>query len=395
MRTPLIFMGILAACNPKARDTASPAETGDTAPGPWDPAWPITMTVDGEALIEGSFDGVGPIWWVLDTGAARTYVDSSLSTAIQGDVVIGPVSLPDRQVGSTSLAEAEAYIGWDLGGLAGQDFFGTRVVAWDEVAGTAWFPSSLPTEPPPLAVGDPATLPFVLPSSIPVSSVRVRSRDGTTEVPLDVVADSGSGVTILTESIFSQVDDGTLPRLEGYTWATNYGKDAAFATRIPILEAGSDAVVTAEGTWAVVIPDDHHLRTILEAAGVHVEGFLGHPFWRRFVLGVDGPGDRYLLWPSSSGDPLLATEWVRVGFEPSWREGSVQVEMVFSPSDASEQGILPGDRVLSLDGVDTASLTLDDVKRALRGEPGERVTVGLERGEVDLRVEDLLPALDP
>ncbi len=386
----LIFVGC-----PKPDDTAPP-DTGptDTAlPGPWDSPWPVEIAVDGQPLIEGSYAGIGPIWWVIDTGAARTYVDSALTDIATGDVVVGPVELSEVQVGNTDLSEAEAFIGWDLGGLAGQNVFDDRFVAVDYQQSQAHFLDVIPEEPPPgtgtSGVGE---LPYELPSSIPVSAVTVT---GSSSMEIELVADTGSGVSIITESAFAAIDDGSLPRLGGYIWASNYGSDDCFVTRIPSLAAGG---AVAEGTWTVVAPDDHHLAVILEASGISSHGFLGYPFYRRFVTGVDGHARAYRFWPYDSLVHIDEHEWHRAGIEPSWRDGGFQVEMVFSPSSASDQGVEPGDVIVGVSGLDLATATADEVKLALRGPVGDSVAVDLSRGggtpySVELEFQDLLPEI--
>ncbi len=374
--------------------------TGDddtTEPGPWDGGEEIVVTVDGQAMIEGSFDGQGPIWWALDTGAARTYVDEDLTGTgnnVIGDVVIGPLEFEDKQVGSVELDDAEAFIGWDLGGLAGQDVFEGRFVALDYAGLQAHFLDELPDEGPPCCdTAAPATSAYDLPSSIPVMSAELSGAGGA--VQIDLIADTGSGVTILLESVFDAIDDGTLPRVEGYVWGTNYGFDDGFLTRVPVIAAGEGDRVEVAHSWAVVIPDDNHLWALLEGNGIFADGFLGYPFYRRFVVGVDGHEDRYLWWPYPGDDHIDPREWTRVGIEPTWRDGGFTVEMLYRPSDAQTQGVQIGDRITAVDGTDLAGSTLDDLKHLLRGDPGDTRTLDLERGDQGLQVvvtvDDLLP----
>lgn len=59
------------------------------------------------------------------------------------------------------------------------------------------------------------------------------------------------------------------------------------------------------------------------------------------------------------------------------------VPTVLSPSrksPAEKAGVLPGDRILRIDGVPVAGMTSKSVALRLAGEKGSRVTVGLERG---------------
>ncbi|MDP7115296.1 MAG: PDZ domain-containing protein, partial [Myxococcota bacterium] len=240
---------------------------------------------------------------------------------------------------------------------------------------------------------EPSTSVYSLPSSIPVMEASVSGPGG--QADIDLIADTGSGVTLLLESVFDAIDDGSLLRLEGYIWGTNYGFDDGFLTRIPTLSAGDGAAADVAYSWAVVIPDDNHLWALLEGNGIFADGFLGYPFYRRFVVGVDGHEDRYLWWPYEGDDHVDPQEWTRIGVEPTWRDGGFTVEMLYRPSDAEDQGIEVGDRITAIDGTDLTGSTLDDLKHLLRGDVGDTRVLDLQRGDLDIQftvsIDDLLP----
>jgi hypothetical protein len=370
------------------------------AADPWGEGWPAAQPVDGQLLVEGTYNGGSPLWWVLDTGAARTFIDSDVTgvtTTVVADLAIGPLEFKKKQATSVELDEAEAFIGWDLGGLAGQDIFAKRFIALDYARSKAFFFDTVPESPPlGTAQAEPMRLHYDLPSSIPVVTAVL---SGQTEVTVQLIADTGSGVTIITEDAFYQLDDGTLPRLKGYVWATNYGTDLSFVTRIPEIQAGEDGGGKAAWTWAVVVPTDNHLFPLLRGNGIEAQGFLGYPFYRNFLVGVDGATQTYLWWEYENKGHLDANEWNRVGIEPTWRDGAFFVEMVYSPSDAETQAISTGDRILAVDGDPVDGMTLDDLKRRLRGVPGTTVVLSLERdgseSEAGVLIEDLLPQSVP
>jgi len=389
-------------------------DAADAEIGPWGVGWPAVLTVDGQLLVDGYFNELGPLWWVLDTGAARTFADtdvSGTSNPVIADIVIGPVQLNDKQVASADLGEAEAFIGWDLGGLAGQDLFSKRFIALDYKAPRAFFFDSLPSDAPDgVTEKSPAEMPYDLPSSIPVVTAFL---GGAETVEARLIADTGSGVTIITEDLFDKIDDGTLRRLYGYVWATNYGKDDAFVTLIPsIAVLGETSADAADGgeeagdktgagmvqwSWAVVIPTENHLFPLLKGNGIEADGFLGYPYFRNFVVGVDGPQSRYLFWEYSDKSHIDDYEWKRVGIEPAWREGAFVVEMVYTPSHAADAGVLAGDRIVEVGS--TTPETLDGLKMSLRGVPGESVPLVFEREgqqlELDILIDDLLAGAPP
>ncbi len=144
----------------------------------------------------------------------------------------------------------------------------------------------------------------------------------------------------------------------------------------------------------MVVPADNAFFQRLAASGIDAKGFLGYPFYRHFVFAVDGVTRRYVMWPLET-PRIDENEWHRIGIEPSWRDGSFVVEMVYRPSDAAAQGIEVGDQLTAIDGTNLAGMTLDDVKLQLRGDVGTvRTLTVVHDGQVrdlPVLVQDLLP----
>ena len=68
-----------------------------------------------------------------------------------------------------------------------------------------------------------------------------------------------------------------------------------------------------------------------------------------------------------------------IGVTAFLRDGGPVVEAVKDESPAKKAGILPGDRIVSVDGKTTQGMTMKDVIRAFRGPLGSKVRVGIER----------------
>jgi len=60
---------------------------------------------------------------------------------------------------------------------------------------------------------------------------------------------------------------------------------------------------------------------------------------------------------------------------------SVTVMTVFSGSPAEEAGLLPGDKILEVDGEDMAGKRLEEVTALVKGSPGTQVRLGILRGD--------------
>ena len=368
-------------------------------PGPDYPRSRLTrIPLDGQVLVGADLSGDGaPEWLVVDTGAIRTAVDPAFLHDVRNGVGLwdldlgNGVSLSNYEVLAADLSTAEDFIGVPLAALLGRDLFLRWWVGLDyRDGGRSYVEETPPPGPPPdFPAGDPRRLPWEEVQGYPVVTVSV---GGT---PVRLIADTGSGVTILLRGTVPDevVDSG----LSGYVWHTSYGSDPATLVRLPHLEvAGEDL----QGTWAVVIPDRHHLRAVFDALHIDVQGFLGYPAFRRFFVGIRGPDRAFDLWRcrGACGEEPPG-EWTRVGLEVRREDGQVAVDMVFSPSDAASK-VSPGNRLLAVDGREVAGMDLDSVRRALRGDP-RTVRLRLQSSpggpvrEVDVAVEPLLSPAVP
>ena len=70
-----------------------------------------------------------------------------------------------------------------------------------------------------------------------------------------------------------------------------------------------------------------------------------------------------------------------IGVEIDMRDGYVTVIAPLAGTPADSAGVLPGDRIISIDGRSTQGLTMDEVQQAMRGPAGSRVRLTVERGE--------------
>ena len=369
---------------------------------PWGEGLPLDIPIDGQPIMLGSWDGREDVRYLIDTGAQIVSYDVDLTEgSVQffnaEETDLGTTVLCDIASKGRDLSEAEAYIGVNIDALLGQSAIRSLYVFIDYETPQTWLFQEEPSEAPPgfedIASYD---MPYELQNELPVATLTLT---GGVEVAL--LTDTGSGVTIIEQTFFDEMAaayEGELPRLDGYVWATNYGTDDSFITRIPSIDIGGFAV---EGEWAVVIPDDNHIRALLEGSLVFIDGFLGYPVYRRFLTEVRGPDFMFRFWPYPEPTPHT-DEWHKVGLEFVQREGVNYVEMIFSPSAAADEevDIERGDLLTAIDGESLDGWTLDEVRRALHGEVGAVYSLTFEDGVtgdervIDLPVEDLLPVLE-
>ena len=74
-----------------------------------------------------------------------------------------------------------------------------------------------------------------------------------------------------------------------------------------------------------------------------------------------------------------AGEFGGLGIRLSATDVGIFIEGVSPDGAASRAGLVTGDRIVSVDGAEVASLDLDEVARRLRGVPGTKVLVGVVR----------------
>ncbi len=88
-----------------------------------------------------------------------------------------------------------------------------------------------------------------------------------------------------------------------------------------------------------------------------------------------------LLSPKESEDFSRGTNgrYGGTGMYIGEQQGAIVVDRVFPHTPAEEAGVLEGDRIVSVDGMPTQGLRIDQVSDKLRGEPGSQVTVAYGR----------------
>jgi clan AA aspartic protease (TIGR02281 family) len=205
-------------------------------------------------------------------------------------------------------------------------------------------------------------------------------------LPAKLIVDTGAGAALMLRPWFVEkhgLRQRYPKRLSMVTGGNVLGLMHGEMLRLQSLRLG-DHVLTGEFVEFQTGPDSQH---------EDIAGYLGGGILNRFNLTFDFAGRRLWLEPHSNnrlGPPPQAP--VRSGL--ACRPDGV-VEDVIPDSPAAEAGVLRGDRLLKINGVSVPSLKFEDLKRALRAEPGTRVrlqlqTDGREPREVTLILRDLI-----
>ncbi|MBW1873293.1 MAG: aspartyl protease family protein [Deltaproteobacteria bacterium] len=375
----LLIVSCLAACGP-----------GSDYP----PQRSAVIPLDGQVLFPVALDSENrPFHMVVDTGAVRSVAEEALLREVVNGV--GKVTidfghglvLQDYEVIAADLSEAVNHIGTPLHGLIGQDLFFDYFFGLDYRNSKVYMDELVPESPPPgFSTNDGVNLTYELVQNMPVMNVDIGGRTA------KLIADTGSGVTILTRSFVEQqlLESG----LEGYIWYTSYGSDPSTIVRLPSIKLGG---IEVADSWAVVVPDDFHLKQVFEMLGIYVDGFIGYPVYRRFFIEIFGAENRYVFYPYPNNSHVDANEWDRVGCEIMRADGQVTVDMIFAGSDAAAQGLAAGDILVAVDGTQVSTLELDQIRLMLRGSPDDSRNLSIVRQsnnlELYLAVDRLLPPL--
>ena len=158
-----------------------------------------------------------------------------------------------------------------------------------------------------------------------------------------------------------------------------------------ILGAGviSGGLLIQSGVWreANAAPGSARLleQVVARVGTSFIDSLSSDEMYRRaasgFVKEIDDPysmlltPDRYrLLTEVTSG------RYAGIGVELDMRNGFVTVIAPLAGTPADSAGIRPGDRIISVDGKKTRGSAMEEVQHAMRGAPGTKVKLTLERG---------------
>lgn len=121
------------------------------------------------------------------------------------------------------------------------------------------------------------------------------------------------------------------------------------------------------GHLAYVNPSEAEYEALADEALAHIFNDLD-----RYSAYL--PADSYQEFSDESEQ-----RYVGIGVEIERLQQRITITSVFAGSPATEAGLQPGDRIIGVDGTDTRHFTLSQIVEVLRGEPGSRAQVTIQR----------------
>ena len=124
-------------------------------------------------------------------------------------------------------------------------------------------------------------------------------------------------------------------------------------------------------------------RVYKEVTTNYVDDIDPEKFMEAGINGMLGTLDPYTAYiDKEDGDEvdLLTTgKYGGVGVTIGIRDGAVRVISLMDGYSAQRQGLLPGDRFITIGGVDVSNMKPDEIRNLTRGDPGTDVKVVIER----------------
>ncbi|MEK7234196.1 MAG: PDZ domain-containing protein, partial [Elusimicrobiota bacterium] len=158
--------------------------------------------------------------------------------------------------------------------------------------------------------------------------------------------------------------------------------------RILIAAAVTAALVVRPAYAATADKTYEQLKLLVDVLGFVRDNYVDEPETQKLIYGAATGMVRILDPYSQFMEPEIHREMrtetegqfggvgLRLTLKDSWL--TVQTPMPGSP--AYRLGVLPNDRVIEIDGVATRDMDMSDALRTLRGAPGTKVKLKLERG---------------
>ena len=382
----------------RARVQRSPAARARFVSGGRSAVVPFDL-IGNLILVRAAVNDSGPLWFIFDTGASHTVIDTKQAAALRlrsrgrivGEGSAGTAEAarlePARLVlGGAEVSGLTTYaldldflapaFGRGIGGVVGNDVIGRFVVEIDYAARTLNFVEQRGY----VYAGRGALVPVTI------------EGDGNVFARAEVSFATGPPLAGKFE-----IDTGSTGSVSLNTpFVRRHGLERAAAesrvTRMGGVGGTAEAlIVRARGVRLA----GHELRGVTarlsratrgSSAATTADGILGGEIFRRFKMTVDLPRRRVYLEPNAElnapfEEDMSGIELLGDGADLK----TYLIDEVEAGSAAAAAGVEGGDVLTAIDGRPASEFTLDDIRRLFR-EDGREYALELRRGERTVRV---------
>jgi hypothetical protein len=360
---------------------------------------------DNLIFVQGRVNGSEPAWFILDTGATMTVLDTSHAetwgldlsekrksprTGMEYVQVNGVrfgfpgVEFLNQPAGVMNLGELAMFAGRTIAGILGYDLISRVVLKIDYASRT-------------LSVFDPATfkdqgvgerVPLTVTGKWPLIDVRLE-QPGREPREGKVILDTGSLMAL--SLMKGDLAEKTIPNPVGMgiSGVSSGGR----LGRVETVRIGGLAVRNPVAGFPGEAADEGRPDPLAEAIGQAGLGIIGSDLLHRFTLTFDYPDGT--LWMRPNRDFDRPFEYDMSGMTLIAAGASFKTFIVFRVmpgSPAAEAGVKEKDVITAVDGRPAAELTLAGLREMLKQE-GRRATLKIQRGEEALEVSFVLRRL--
>ena len=350
-------------------------------------------------LVQARVNDSVPLWFILDTGASSTVIDSQLAKELRlkarGRVVEtggagtataltfkgNSLKLPNVEAGNLTISglpidSFSSPMGCKISGVIGNDILKKLVVEVDYASQVInlYEPESYRYS------GSGEVVPLTLEGDLPFVNARV-ALAGSPVIGGKFELDSGSTGAVLFNTPFvdrNKLLDAISKTSQIRTGGVG-GSGQAFSGRLKYIELGSFQMENAVARFSRASRGDN--------ASARYDGLIGGEIFRRFKLVFDLAHRRMILEPNAQFSEPYEVDMSGLDIATEGQDFSVMVvNEVEKDSPAAEAGIQEEDVITAIDGHPTKEFTITQIRKMFMRD-GKEYLITLKRGPKELQTK--------
>jgi hypothetical protein len=278
--------------------------------------------------------------------------------------------------------ELRNYLGTDVHGILGYELFSRFIVEID-------YQKKLLTLMTPDRFRKRSkfqAIPMVIEDTKPYIIAPIVLRDGTT-MDAKLLMDSGASHGLMLETTSDpriKVPEKTVSSLLGRgLGGAIYGK----VGRIKSLKLGTNELEDVIANF----PDPNSYTDSIKVGNIFRNGAIGGEVMSRFTIVFNFPKERLYIKKNSTFKNSFYYNLSGITIKAKGSALNIfEVTEVREESASQRGGILPGDQILSVNGIAASNLDLNSVNGFFNSKPGRKIRVEISRGGEKIRKEFLL-----